>query len=326
MDVRKLILLVAAVMVAGVTAFFARSMFAGGVQPAVAAPSLIAPQAQGPSVLVATKPLPIGSIVTAEHFAFQPWPSDMVEKAYFVKGEVEPVNLVGKVVRYTITAGQPVTQGSLVGPGERGFLAAALGAGMRAVTVSVSDLSSVAGFVLPGDRVDLVLTQDVGGEDGVLKVSETVVRNLRVLAVDQTSDNTTNQPRVGRTITLEVTPKLAEKVIVSQRLGSLSLTLRAIADNAAEFERAIASGEIEVADNQDAATDRAMEAAVLTKPSDSNPTFTTGGEVSRFQRATIPVRVGSAAAAPGSLAAVAAGPVVRVTRGGAVTEVKLGVN
>jgi pilus assembly protein CpaB len=323
MDVRKLVLLVGAMLVAGVAAFFARSMFAGGVETAVAAP-VVAQKVEGPNVLVATKPLPIGTIVTAEHFTFQPWPSDMVEKAYFVKGEVEPTTLVGKVVRYTITAGQPVTQGSLVGPGERGFLAAALGAGMRAVTVSVSDLSSVAGFVLPGDRVDLVLTQEVGGEGGALKVSETVVRNLRVLAVDQTSDNTTNQPRVGRTITLEVTPKLAEKVIVAQTLGSLSLTLRAISDNAAELERAIASGEVEVSDDQSADADRAMELAVLTKPSDVNPTFTTGGEVSRFQRSTVPV--GPAKTAAGAPAARPSTPVVRVTRAGQVTEVPVGVN
>jgi pilus assembly protein CpaB len=323
MDVRKLVLLVGAMLVAGVAAFFARSMFAGGVETAVAAP-VVAQKVEGPNVLVATKPLPIGTIVTAEHFTFQPWPSDMVEKAYFVKGEVEPTTLVGKVVRYTITAGQPVTQGSLVGPGERGFLAAALGAGMRAVTVSVSDLSSVAGFVLPGDRVDLVLTQEVGGEGGALKVSETVVRNLRVLAVDQTSDNTTNQPRVGRTITLEVTPKLAEKVIVAQTLGSLSLTLRAISDNAAELERAIASGEVEVGDDQSADADRAMELAVLTKPSDVNPTFTTGGEVSRFQRSTVPASPAGAGA--GAPAARPSTPVVRVSRAGQVTEVPVGVN
>src|SRR3546814_780778 len=107
---------------------------------------------------------------------------------------------LGTVVRNPITAGQPVTQGALVKPGDRGFLAAALGPGMRAVTFPVSAKTAVAGFVFPGDRVDLVLTQDVaGGGDGpALKVSETVMRNLRVLATDQRTDNTTDEN--GKTV------------------------------------------------------------------------------------------------------------------------------
>ena len=82
---------------------------------------------------------------------------------------------------------QPVTRGALIRPGERGFLAAALAPGMRAVTVAVSATSGVAGFVFPGDRVDIVLTQEVegGGDGAALRVSETIIRNIRVLAVDQ---------------------------------------------------------------------------------------------------------------------------------------------
>src|SRR3546814_17724917 len=113
---------------------------------------------------------------------FQPWPKELVEHAYFLKGETDPASLAGTVVRNTITAGQPVTQGALVKPGDRGFLAAALGPGMRAVTFPVSAKTAVAGFVFPGDRVDLVLMQDVacGGDGPALKVSETVMRNLLV--------------------------------------------------------------------------------------------------------------------------------------------------
>src|SRR3546814_7933306 len=109
------------------------------------------------------------------------------QNAYYAKGQegsVNPADLLGTVVRNEITAGQPVTQGSLIKPGERGFLAAALGPGMRAVTVSVSTTSGVAGFVFPGDRVDLVLTQEVTGAGASLKVSATVRRNVRVLAAD----------------------------------------------------------------------------------------------------------------------------------------------
>ena len=111
-----------------------------------------------------------------------------MQDAYFARGEggADPQSLIGTVVRSEITAGQPLTQGSIVRPGERGFLAAALGPGMRAVTVAVSATSGVAGFVFPGDRVDLVLTQEVeGGGDGApLRASETITQHP-VLAVDQ---------------------------------------------------------------------------------------------------------------------------------------------
>lgn len=324
MDVRKLILLVGALLVAGVTAFMARSMFSGGgVATAAAAPA--APV--GNQVLVAAKPLPLGTIITADMLVFQPWPKDMVEKAYFLKGETDPAKLVGKVVRHTVMAGQPIAQGALIGPGENGFLAAALGPGMRATTVSLSDTSGVAGFVFPGDRVDVILTQEVTGDGPALRTSETIVRNLRVLAVDQRMDDTSTEAKIGRTATLEVTPKLAEKIAVAETIGSLSLSLRSIADNAAELERAIAAGEIDVAGN-DAAADRAIELAIARMPSDVNPTYTTGGEVSRFQRSSMPATKSDSDDEPKSdSAAVAArpsGPVVRVARGKEVTTVPVG--
>src|SRR5690606_19607816 len=104
--------------------------------------------------------------------------------------------LLGTVVRQPITAGEPVTQGSLVSPGDRGFLAAALGPGMRAVTISVSDKTGVAGFVFPGDHVDIMLTQEVEGEEGAsLKAAETILANLRVLAPDQSNETTTHAQR-----------------------------------------------------------------------------------------------------------------------------------
>jgi pilus assembly protein CpaB len=205
--------------------------------------------------------------------------------------------LLGTVVRNAITAGQPVTQGSLVGPNDRGFLAAALGPGMRAVTVPVTTTSGVAGFVFPGDRVDLVLTQEVtgGGEGPALKVSETIVRNLRVLATDQRIDSKDEEGKtVVKTfsmVTVEATPRLAEKIAVSQSLGTLSLALRSIADNTAELERAVANGEVKLPDRINPADERRLLLAVANRPQDSNTSFTTGGDVSRLQRTSVPKRV-----------------------------------
>ena len=190
MDVKKVALLVAALVIAVVTAVMAKNMFVGaGAAQAEAAPAV----PLGPKILVARKALPVGTIIDQESLTYQAWPKEMVQNAYYVEGgpDGDISKLLGTVVRNPITAGQPVTRGSLVGPNDRGFLAAALGPGMRAVTVPVSATSGVAGFVFAGDRVDLVLTQEVtGGGDGPpLRVSETIVRNMRVLATDQRIDS-----------------------------------------------------------------------------------------------------------------------------------------
>ncbi len=156
-----------ALIVAIGTALAARSMLAGSPAPQAAAAAVVAPEPTGPKVLVAKRALPVGTIITADAVGYQLWPQEMVQDAYFIDGEADMQKLLGTVVRFPITAGEPVTQGSLVAPGDRGFLAAALGPGMRAVTVPVSAQSGVAGFIFPGDRVDLMLTQSVsGGQEG----------------------------------------------------------------------------------------------------------------------------------------------------------------
>ncbi len=338
MDVKKIVLLVGALLIAGVTAIMAKNMFTGASAPAAEATPQQAPQ--GPEVLVATRTLPVGTIIDAEAFRYQPWPQGLVQDAYFTRGEAnsDPQSLIGTVVRNEITAGQPLSQGAIVRPGERGFLAAALGPGMRAVTVGVSATSGVAGFVFPGDRVDLVLTQEVegGGEGPPLRASETIVRNIRVLAVDQrlnARDENGNQvAQTVSTITFEATPKIAEKIAVAQTIGQLSLSLRSLADNNAELERAIAAGEVTVPAGQDPRAERQLLLQVASRPIDVNPTYTVGGEVSRFQRSTVPSRArsndSSNAGRPAAGVPVAAtqpmGPVVRIARGNNVTVVPVG--
>lgn len=343
MDGRKIILLVGALLIAGVTAFMARSLMTGASAPVAAGQPVVI---DGPEVLVATKALPVGTIIDATALKFQPWPKELVENAYFLRAGTDMKNVVGTVVRFAIPAGQPVTQGALVKPGDRGFLAAALGAGMRAVTVPVSAQSSVAGFVFPGDRVDLILTQTVaGGGDGPpLKASETMLRNLRVLATDQRTDKTVDDKgntvvNQYSTVTLEATPRIAEKIAVAQTVGSLSLSLRSIADNAGELEEAIASGEVNVPEGTDPKAEKAMLAAVASRPAEGKGSFSTGADVSRFQRSSVPgkpasdrsmgampgVPMAAPAAFPGGQAPVInQGPVVRVSRGNSVTVVPVG--
>ena len=337
MDPKKIALLVGALIIAGVTAFMAKNMFSGSAAPQAAA-AVQAPQPVGPKILVATRALPIGTIIGPDSFRYQPWPQELMENAYFVEGQNVDLNkLNGTVVRTAISAGQPITQGALVKPGDRGFLAAALGPGMRAVTVSVSAQSGVAGFVFPGDRVDIVLTQTVDGSDGpALRTSETIIRNVRVLATDQrttTEDKDGNtEVKVSSNVTLEVTPRIAEKIAVAQSIGQISLSLRSIADNASELERAIASGDVRLPEGADPKSEKQMLLAIASRPVDSDTTFVTGADVSRFQRRSVP-RATAPTASAGNGAAPAGGatvdpanrgPVVKVWRSATPTEVTFG--
>lgn len=329
MDRKKLVLLLGALVIAIGTALLARNMLAGSATAEAEA----APVPTGPKVLVANKALPSGTIITADAIGFQQWPEELVRDAYYLEGVSDISQLLGTVVRHPITAGEPVTQGSLVSPGDRGFLAAALTPGMRAITVPVSAKTGVAGFVFPGDRVDLVLTQTVKGEEGqALQAAETILRNLRVLATDQSTEQTVDESgktevRAFRTVTLEVTPTIAEKVAVAQTIGTLSLALRSLADNEIELERAIASGDVVIPANATPDEEEKLIRAAMGRPIDKDVTYSTGGDVSRFQRSTMPVmnsrRGGASSGSAGgsSDGGEYTGPTVRVTRGNQTTKV-----
>jgi pilus assembly protein CpaB len=198
------------------------------------------------------------------------------------------------------------------------------------VSISVTAQASVAGFVFPGDRVDLLLTQTVPGADGQpLKATETIIRNLRVLATDQKTDKTTDaegktQVATFSNVTIEATPKIAEEIAVAQSVGTLSLSLRSIADDRMELEREIAAGEVNAP--ADAKTEKAMLLQIASRPIDTNTTVTTGGDVSRYQprtpapkQAAAPVLAGPAPAAGPSAPAAPRGPVVVIARGNNVS-------
>ncbi len=188
-----------------------------------------------PKVMVARKSLPAGTFLKPEHVEWRAWPKNGVAKVYLVKGKHTVKELVGAVVRRGISAGEPITEGRIVKPGERGFMAAVLTPGMRAVSVRINATTGIAGFVYPGDRVDLILTHKLKSGKGVNRkthqVSETVLTGVRVLGVDQrTSDQKSKgKIRVPKTTTIEVTPKQAEMVAVAKEIGKLSLSLRSLA-------------------------------------------------------------------------------------------------
>ena len=147
------------------------------------------------------------------------------------------------MVRTHLFAGEPITKSRVVHPGERGFLAAVLPQGKRAITIQVSEVAGMSGLVLPGDRVDIILTYSVPGDviaaDRDIRASETLLSNLRVLALDQRMEtgrplrdeegNIINPP-VARTATLQVDPEEAEMITLATQLGELSLVLNSVRD------------------------------------------------------------------------------------------------
>jgi pilus assembly protein CpaB len=230
MGLRRIIVLLIALVAAGGSAMYARSWIEG--QQAVQAVAAPAPKEQVHEVLVADADLPAGSFVKPQHLRWQRWPTDDVPESYVLKGVRSDDEMIGAVVRRRIAIGEPLTDGAVVKPGDRGFLAAVLKPGMRAVSVPVTPTSSNSGLIFPGDRVDLILTQSLvenQKEGSVRRVSETVLSDIRIIAM---GTETKDDPEAGKanekakTATFEVTPAQAEKVALLTELGKLSLSLR----------------------------------------------------------------------------------------------------
>lgn len=237
MGLRRIIVLFLALVVAGATAMYARSWIEG--QQGQATPVAVAAPQDVYEVLVADTTIPAGTFVKPQHLRWQRWPTDDVPETYVLKGDRTKDDMVGAVARRGIAGGFPVTDGSVVKPGERGFLAAVLAPGMRAVSLPINATSSNSGLIFPGDRVDLILTQTLAGEDDstTRRVSETVLQDIRIIAMGSDTSDELDEGRnheKAKTATFEVEPRVAEKVALLTELGKLSLSLRSLASEHAE--------------------------------------------------------------------------------------------
>lgn len=184
-------------------------------------------------VLVAASELSAGTILKKSHMRWQAWPEEGVSDSYFVKQANPDHKLEGAVVRQSLAPGEPITEQRIVRPGDRGFLAAMLSPGMRAISVPVNATTGISGLVFPGDRVDVVLTHTVDAKQSTTgtkrRASETVLHDIRVLALDQRTDDQDGKRIVAKTATVEVTPEQAERISLAKQLGNLALVLRPIA-------------------------------------------------------------------------------------------------
>jgi pilus assembly protein CpaB len=174
------------------------------------------------TIVVAGKPLRYGNELNASLLREIPWPEDSLPAGAFSK--INDVLTGGKrIVLAAIEVNEPILSVKITGPGQRATLSAMLHEGMKAVTIRVSDVEGVAGFVLPGDRVDIALTR-LDGKGGA--TTDVVLQNATVLAIDQIADERTAQASVAKSVTLEVDTTAAQKLDLAASLGSLSLLLR----------------------------------------------------------------------------------------------------
>src|SRR5215469_10250285 len=235
MRARTLILFVIALTLAGGTAMLVRSFLS--TKNEVEAQALAKPAAPQMSVLVARGAISRGQILKAQDFSWQAWPEGGIDKNYIVSGTRTPESFAGWVARDPFAAGEPISDAKIVSPGSRGFLAAVLGPGMRAVSVPVTATSGISGFVFPGDRVDILITHqltEAGGKEAQHKAAETVLHDVRVIGIDQKLDSKNGEALVAHTATLEVTPKQSEMIAVATEIGKLSLSLRSLATASSE--------------------------------------------------------------------------------------------
>ena len=196
----------------------------------------LAPQIQSRDVLVASRDIPPGSALSEENVRWLAWPDEGVSSTFIVKAErpqaVEEVE--GAIVRSQFYEGEPIREGKLARV-ESGFLSAILPSGKRAAAVRVTAQSTAGGFILPNDRVDVIHTAASGDDT----VSQTLLGNIRVLAIDQTVEEKDGERVVvGKTATLELDPAEVEIITAAETSGTVSLALRSMADvGEEEFEQ-----------------------------------------------------------------------------------------
>lgn len=240
---RIIILLVAAIAAAG-AAFLVRNM---SPAPAPAAP--VAPVEQAPvhitevievpqtPVLVLTRDVPMGYLLTTADFEWKEWPDTTLNVNYYTQ-DIFPEaidDLAGSVVRSAMVQNEPVLPSKIVQKGETGYMAALLTPGMRAVSVEISVDNASGGFILPGDRVDVMVTYDLtfteGGEQVTRPTTTTLMENVRILAIDQIfSDAAAGQFAIGSTATVELFPDQARLLVLAERLGKVTMALRSLRD------------------------------------------------------------------------------------------------
>lgn len=232
MKLARIVILLIALVAAGLAAMLVSNM---GNEPQQVAVEPVN-QVRTVDVLVSSGDISLGNVVAAGDVSWQPWPEDAVQPHYITRNSQPNAieKIAGSTARAELFRGEPVNESKLVKADGGGFMSAILPSGMRAVSTPISAETGAGGFILPNDRVDVLLTRRVSDPRGSGKeqhTSETVMANIRVLAIDQAvKEENGKKVVVGRTATLEVRPRQAELLALANSMGNLSLSLRSLQD------------------------------------------------------------------------------------------------
>jgi pilus assembly protein CpaB len=232
MNRSRVIVLSLAALAAGAAALLARGFLGGGTQPLKAQPAAVSTV----GVLVASSNIEPGRAVKPDMVRWQSWPKSSVDATFLTEEGNPPVDQIvkGAVARAPIVAGEPLTNTKIVHSDAASFMSAMLTPGMRAVSIPITTESGAGGFILPNDRVDVILTA-LASEQPRIYASRTVLHDVRVLAVDQTSTQDKDQKTVlAKTATLELSPQQSEMLDAAAETGKVSLTLRPLGETAAK--------------------------------------------------------------------------------------------
>jgi pilus assembly protein CpaB len=217
------------------------------------------------SLVVASRPLRFGAELTAAALRELPWASESLPPGSFTSIQ-ELISSGKRIVLTPIEANEPVLNTKITGSGQRATLSALIGEGKKASTIRVNDVDGVAGFVLPGDRVDVILSRQL---DKGSAVNDVVLKNAKVLAVDQVADERADKPSIAKAVTLEVDIAGAQKLSLAGQVGTLSLALRKAGDTELLASRPITLADLfnsktDEPDNRNYATISVMRAATKT--------------------------------------------------------------
>jgi len=211
------------------------------------------------TIIVAAKPLRFGNELTAAHLREMAWPETELPNGSFAK--VADLLSGKRVVLTPIEVNEPVLATKVTGAGQRATLSSMIRDGLKAFTIRVNDVDGVAGFVLPGDRVDVALTRQV---DKTFANTDVILQNARVLAIDQVADERTDKPSVAKAVTLEVDVIGAQKLSLAATIGSLSLMLRKAGEANSEYTRRVSLRDLENATTPAAKERKSIETTTVT--------------------------------------------------------------
>jgi pilus assembly protein CpaB len=222
MKVRPVIVLALALMCALLAVFLARSW----ILDQSSRPGAEAARAQIVQVVAAATTLKFGDRLAKENLKLIDWPTGNVPDGAF-RSVDELLGPEPRVALQAIQPNEPILTSKVTGPGQRASLSAVITSGMRAMTIRVNDVLGVAGFVLPGDRVDIMLTREIAKDQ---PVTDVLLQNVKVLGIDQRSEQQNNKPDVVKAVTIEVTTEQAQKITLAAQVGKLSLALRDVSN------------------------------------------------------------------------------------------------